>query len=421
MNILESLVPVDFRRALDAPLRRFFVGTLINSFAFGLTLSLYVVYLHNVHRFSVGFSTWLLAGASLAGLIASPVWGTLTDRFGPVAVLLVGAVTQAGALAFWANIRTAASAVIGALLLAIFSGNGWGPGSTLLVRLVPPEHRQRAYGFNFMLVNLGIGAGGLVSASVVDLRRPTTFHWLYLANALVSLCAGALYATLWRHGRVDRHAPEVEAATDAGGWRDVLGDRRLVLYAVASLVLMLGGYSAVDAGLSLFVVNNLHMSVHVIGVILFVNTATIVVSQLFVLNLIARRSRTRVLAAVALMWSVFWVVLALAHSMDRGLALVALCAAMVVFAVGETMLSPVGPAIINDIAPEALRGRYNATQGLTWGVSGTTAPAITALFFDHGLSGWWPASVAGLALGGGALMLNLRRHLSPAQDNRASD
>ncbi len=421
MNLLESLVPVDFRRTLDAPLRRFFAGTLASSFAFGLTLSLYVVYLHNVHRFSIGFSTLLLAGASLAGLLTSPLWGTLTDRFGPVAVLLVGATTQAAALTYWANIHTTASAVLGALLLAVFSGNGWGPGSTLLVRMVPSEHRQRAYGFNFMLVNLGGGIGGLVSASVVDLHHPATFHWLYLANALVSLVAGALYATLWRHGRTDRHAPHVDAATDAGGWRDVLSDRRLVLYAVASLVLMLGGFSSVDAGMSLFVVNNLHMSVHVIGVILFVNTATIVVTQLFVLNLIARRSRTRVLATVALMWSVFWVVLALAHSMDRRLALVALCAAMVVFALGETMLSPVGPAIINDIAPEGLRGRYNATQGLTWGVSGTMAPAVTALFFNHGLSAWWPASVAGLALGGGALMLNLRRHLSPAQDNRAAD
>ena len=422
MNLLESLVPIEFRRALDAPLRRFFIGTLVNSFAFGLTLSLYVVYLHNVHKFSIGFSTLLLAGASLAGLLTSPLWGTLTDRFGPVTVLTVTGVTQACALTYWANIHFATSAIIGALLLAIFSGAGWGPASTLMVRLVAPEQRQRTYGFNFMLVNLGIGFGGLVSASVVDLRHPASFHWLYLGNALVSLVAGAIFSSLWHYGRVDRHgAPGTTRHEASGGWAVVLRDRRLVLYATASLVLMLGGYSAVDAGLSLFVVNNLHMSVHVIGIILFVNTATIVVTQLFVLNVIAHRSRTRVLAAVAVMWFVFWLVLALAHSMGGRLAIFAISAAMAVFAIGETMLSPVGPAIVNEIAPEELRGRYNATQGLTWGVSGTMAPAITAVFFDHGLSGWWPISVGGFALGGGALMLNLRRHLSPAEDNRYSE
>jgi len=55
---------------------------------------------------------------------------------------------------------------------------------------------------------------------------------------------------------------------------------------------------------------------------------------------------------------------------------------MIVFALGETMLSPVGPALVNEIAPEHLRGRYNAAAGLAWGVSGTLAPAITALYFN---------------------------------------
>jgi hypothetical protein len=44
--------------------------------------------------------------------------------------------------------------------------------STLLSRLVALELRQRAFGVNFMLVNLGIGFGGLISASVVNLEQP---------------------------------------------------------------------------------------------------------------------------------------------------------------------------------------------------------------------------------------------------------
>lgn len=419
MNLLESLVPSDFRRALDAPLRRYFLGVFVGCVAIGLTLSLYVVYLHNVLGYSTGFSTLLLAGASLAGLVTSAAWGTLTDRLGPVAVLLLASVTNAAALVDWAYVHSPTSAVVGALALAVAGGAGWGPGSTLLVRLVAPAHRQRAYGFNFMLVNLGIGVGGLISASVVELHHPITFRWLYLANALVSLAAGVIYLPLRRRGRVARHPTSATGrAARAGGWRTVLADRRLVLFAASSLVLMLGGYAAVDAGLSLFVVNNLHLSVHVIGIILFVNTSTIVVSQLFVLNLIARRSRTRVLATVALLWCVFWVVLALARSLPATLAIVAISLAMIVFAVGETMLSPVGPALVNEMAPEELRGRYNAVQGLTWGVSSTLAPALTAVLFGHGWGDWWPLSVAVFALSGGALMLNLRRHLSALEDGR---
>lgn len=419
MNLLESLIPSDFRRSLDARLRRFFIATFINCVGTGLTLSLYVVYLHNVHGFSTTFSTLLLACAALAGLVTSPLWGSATDHFGPVKVILVALVTNGASLVYWAYIHSETSAVIGAVLLAVFGNAGWGPGSTLLVRLVAPQHRQRAYGFNFMMVNLGIGFGGLISASVVNLHDPLTFRRLYLGNVIVTLLASFFFATLWKYGHLRDRPRGGDDSTTSDGWRVVFRDRRLVLYVSASLVLMLGGYGALDSGFSLFVVNNLHMSVHIIGVVLFVNTSTIVLAQLVVVNIVERRSRTRVLALVSTLWAVFWIALAISLHLSRVVAVVAICAAMVVFAIGETMLSPVGQALVNEIAPEHLRGRYNAAQGLTWGVSGSIAPAITAIFFDNHLGDWWPVCVAGLSLVGGAMMLNLRRRLTTSEDGRA--
>jgi MFS family permease len=261
----------------------------------------------------------------------------------------------------------------------------------------------------------------LVSAAVVDLHHPLTFRYLYLGNVGVTLISGAFFATLWKFGHVQRPettSSEKHSFMKNDGWSVVLRDRRLILFVTASLILMLGGYGALDAGLSLFVVNNLHMSVHVIGIFFFVNTTTIVLSQLLVLNVIEHKSRTRVLALVGLLWFVFWLVLSVAIAMPKIAAVVALASAMMVFALGETMMSPIGPAIVNEMAPEHLRGRYNAAQGLTWGISGTLAPAITALFFDNGWGNWWPLSVGIMSLAGGALMLNLRRHLSAGEDGR---
>lgn len=416
MNLLETLIPSDFRRAMDGPLRRFFLGVFVNCFAMGLTLSLYVVYLHNVLHFSTSFATLLLSASSFVGLLATTWWGALTDRFGPVAILLVTSVTDAVALAFWAQIRSPASAVVGGLILAVLGGVSWGPGSTLLVRLVEPEHRQRAYGFNFMLVNFAMGLGGLVSALVVDLHHPVTFRWLYVGDAGVTLVAAVIYSTLWHHGhaQIDEHDDE----RNREGWAVVVRDRRLVYFVLASLVMMLGGYATIDAGLSLFVVNNLHLSVHVIGIFLFVDTSVIVVAQLFALNFIEGRSRTRVLAVVGALWALFWIVLAIALAMPTAVAITAVTLAIAVFAVGETLMSPVGPAIVNEIAPEHLRGRYNAAQGLTWGLAGTVAPAIAAAFYAGGLSNWWPLSVAAFALGGGLLMLRLRHRLTAHEDGR---
>jgi MFS family permease len=419
MKLVENLVPIDFRTSITGPLRRFYTVTFLACIGNGLTLSMFIVYLHNVRGLSIDYSTLLLAISAFFGLASSPLWGTMIDRFGPLMVAMFVYVADAAALVVWALSSSKTVITGAALLLAVFGGAGWGPGTTMLSRLVSEEHRQRAFGFNFMLVNLGIGFGSLISASIVDLHRPSTFTVLYIANAGVTLLAGAYFFTLRAYGGpvTDHHDDPVKSAE---GWREVIRDTRLVRYVISAIVLMIGGYGSQEAGFSLFVVNNLHLPVHVIGIIFFFNTSTIVIAQLWVLNRIEGRSRTRVMATVGIFWFIFWIILDAALSLPAVLSVASLCIGMVVFAIGETMLSPVGPALVNQIAPEHLRGRYNAAAGLTWGISGTLAPAITALYFNNHLGDWWPLGTGLTALVGGAMMLSLRGHLSAAEDGRTT-
>jgi MFS family permease len=304
VKLLDALVPVDFRSTVRGPLRRFYTCTFIACIGNGLTLSLFVIYLHNVRGFSTSFATLLLALSAVVGLASTPLWGTMTDRVGPFPVIMFAYFADAVALVFWAFAHTHEQAILAALLIAVFGGAGWGPMSTMLSRLVSPDHRQRAFGVNFMLVNLGIGFGALISASVVDLRRPDTFVALYIFNAGVTLLASFFYVSIRQHGHPvsgEHHDPDKSAE----GWSVVLRDNRMVRYVVGSVFLMVGGYGSLDSGLSLFVVNDLKISVHAIGVIFFFNTTTIVVAQLWVLNRIEGRSRTRVLGVVRRFGSCF--------------------------------------------------------------------------------------------------------------------
>jgi MFS family permease len=419
MPLLNTLVPADFRSVVTGPLRRFYLCITLACVGSGLTLSLFVVYLHNVRHFSITFATLLLAFTAVAGLATSPLTGTLVDRLGPVPVMAGSFLVEAGGLVIWAYARHTPQVVVADVLLSIFSGATWGPGTTLMSRLVPEEHRQRAFGINFMLVNLGIGLGGLISATIVDLHHPYSFTVLYLLNAATCVLIAVLFLTLWTHGRpgVEHRA---DPATRDEGWREVLRDRRLVHYVLASLVLMIAGYGSVEAGFSLYVVNDLHLSVHLIGVMFFFDTSTIVVVQLFILNRIEARSRTRVMAGVGVLWFVFWMILFASVRMPSSAAVASICVAMVIFAVGETMMSPVGPALVNEIAPEHLRGRYNAAAGLIWGLAGTLAPSITAFFFSQGWGKYWPLCIGCAGLVGSLMMLRLRRSLSAREDGLAA-
>jgi hypothetical protein len=48
---------------------------------------------------------------------------------------------------------------------------------------------------------------------------------------------------------------------------------------------------------------------------------------------------------------------------------VAVIAFGALFALGETVLSPISPALVNALATDELRGRYNALASMVWGVS----------------------------------------------------
>jgi MFS family permease len=95
-------------------------------------------------------------------------------------------------------------------------------------------------------------------------------------------------------------------------------------------------------------------------------------------------------------------------------AAVLVVASMGIFALGETLLSPIAPAITNDLAPEHLRGRYNATASLSFQLAAISAPVSAGFLIGHEL----PATYVGTLLAGcvafGVLALRMERSLPPA-------
>jgi hypothetical protein len=81
--------------------------------------------------------------------------------------------------------------------------------------------------------------------------------------------------------------------------------------------------------------------------------------------------------------------------------------------------SPVAPSLVNELAPPAIRGRYNAASGLVWSVSGTVGPAFAGLVLGSGLGVVWALVLAAGAFGAGGILLSLRHLLTDAEDGRA--
>ena len=97
-------------------------------------------------------------------------------------------------------------AALAFVLIGVNFGIVWPAFNAMIASVVDGELRQRYFGVNFALVNLGIGLGGVIGGFFVDVSRPETFTVIFLADAASMLVPiGLLLGPLRHvHGRAEQ-------------------------------------------------------------------------------------------------------------------------------------------------------------------------------------------------------------------------
>lgn len=381
---------------------RWLISTvLVQSIGTGLVLPFLVVYLHEVRGFSLETVGLLLAFQAGVGIVLVTPAGALIDRIGARSVYA----SALGALLVGDVLLAFATSLPQALLALLFFGYGfgvvWPASSSLVGSIVPSEQRQRYFGINFTLLNLGIGIGGIVGGRFVDVARPGTFVTIYLLDALGYLLPLAiLLGPLRRAGGPARRSSPHEAGARVS-YLALLRDRRLRALLALGAVAAVVSYPQLNVGMPAYARAEGQVSTEGLGYAFAANTVVIVLLQLFVLQRIEGRRRTRVTVVMAATWAVAWSLLG-ATSLVPGTvsATLLLCAVAGVFGLGETMLQPTSAAMVNDLAPDHLRGRYNALSSLMFSLAFAGGPVVASFLVGRGL-GW---VYIGFLVGGCALL-----------------
>jgi MFS family permease len=380
----------------------------------GLVLPFQVVYLNEVRDFALSDVGLLLALPPLFGLAVVGPGGAAIDRLGARRVLLTTLLllVAGNTLLAFADTRLLAGTAL--VLNGIAFGLSWPASQALIATVIPAGLRQRYFGVNFTLLNLGIGIGGVIGGFVVDVDDLVTFQGIYLADAASYLPAILLLTGPLRHvaGRPE-HDPEtlVEQVGYVAVLRRPAVGSLMLLGFVASFV----GYSQLNAGMPAFARAVGEVSTQGLGLAFGANTLTIVLLQLTVLRRIEGRRRTRVIAVMGVLWAVSWLLLG-ASGLVPGTAgatlLVAGCAT--VFALGETLMQPTIPALVNELAPDHLRGRYNALSSATFQLAAIIAPPVAGFLVGHHLGDVFiGVLVVGCLLTGALAVLRLEPQLTP--------
>jgi MFS family permease len=391
-------------RALDpqlpGPVWRLETGGLVSAFGNGLVLPFTMIYLHNVRGISLATAGLILATFAAVSFAVTLPAGTLVDRLGARGGLALALVVSAVGYGLLPLVREPWQGF--AVIAVAGAGNGlfWPSHSTLLYGLAPADRRHMAIALHRAVYNLGIGLGAAVGGTIAMTSDPKTFSALFLLDAATFVVFAA-----WL-GRVPRPAvvaADVEAAGPAerdAGYARVLRDRVFVAILALNVALVLAGWALFESVLPVFAMNEIEVGETVIGLYLTANVVVYVFLQLVVARLLEGKSRMRALALLAVIWIAVWFAVFGAGSWLAGAAAGAavLVAAAMLFAVGECIQGPVQSALVADLAPERLRGRYMALMTNTYAIGFTLGPALGGYVLDVEPLALWPLAAALLAV-----------------------
>ncbi len=360
----------------------------------GLIFPFLVVYMVEVRGIGLGTASLVIAAGHAAGVFAVPIAGMLVDRVGAGrSAALAMLVAVAGSIGY-AVAGEPAVAFGAAALLGAGTAGMWNAFVSVLAAAVRVEQRGNVFGVAFALQNLGFGLGAAAGGVIVASQSPASF-------TLAFLVTGALYlvfvAVLVTRGEVERPAPvpprtgsaagrSLDGERTTAGYPAVLADRPFLGVAVLNAIFAAITVVLLDTAFPAWATGPAGASTRAVGLAFSANTFVIVAAQLFVLRyLLEGRRRTRAIAASALVSGAACVITLLAGKAgDDASATAGLVAALAVFGLGQTLAQPSLYALVNDLAPDPLRGRYNAVFNLSWQAGQVIGPAAAAAVLGLG-------------------------------------
>jgi MFS family permease len=395
----------EYVRSLDPKLPRSVwtmeAGGLANAFGNGVAYPFTVIYLHNVRGFSLGIAGLVLATNAMMGLGAGPLAGIVVDRIGGRVTLAASLILMAVGFGAFPWVREPWHAFVASAVAGIGNGGFWPSQSTLLAGLTPAARRHAAYALQRVTRNLGIGLGGIAGGLIATTSDSSSFTVLYMIDAVTFVAFAGVLSLV----------PEPELPHDADGGRrgrylDVLRHRVFVGFVGLNVLFVAAGYAQLEL-LPVFAKNEAGVNEKAIGLIFFANTLVVVLAQLPVSKLLEGRRRMRSLAVMTLLWGAAWIgILASGALLETAAAATAFALAVMVFALGECFQGPTQGALVADLAPPHLRGRYMALSTLSWEIGFIIGPATGGFILASEPLALWPlAAFVCLAAGAGALAL----------------
>ncbi|GAA1762558.1 MFS transporter [Agromyces humatus] len=363
---------------------------------------------------------------SIGALAAAPLAGRLADRFDPVRVAVVAQLLGAVGVASLVFADVPGLFLAGMLVFGLGLSAAVPAKQVLALNWSSSDDRRKVFAYKFTGEALGMAAGAFLAGLVVDLDRADGLDIGFIMAACGFVLSSAIIALAGRvrveEERSDvskpgaggfRDAPSsllnprsgaVDAATGAitvvdldgdgrpdggagsrGALRTIFAQPAMRWTAVVTITLALGFYAQFESGLPAYGITVLDVDPAAIGIAAAINCVVIVALQVIVVKLTAKRSAPALLMVVGSIWVVSWLILSAAQ-FSPGIATALFVMTYGIFAVGETIYSPVLNPLTAQLAPKGMVGQTLGTIAALQTAFSAAGPLVAGVLLGAGLT-----------------------------------
>ncbi|WP_189042085.1 MFS transporter [Micromonospora sonchi] len=423
---------VDTAGGLPATFWYLWTGLLINragAFAM-LFLPLYLTAVRGASESLAGLVVGAFGAGGAAGVLLG---GVLADRWGRRATLVAAHLATAVLMVALALSQHLGVIAALALLVGVTHAMPSPAFVAAIVDVVPEARRSRAFNLQFWAFNLGMAVASLLAGLLAE----ASYLALFLVDAAATLATAVVIA--WkvpetitraaasttaptrpapsasappgRPGPTGRPGPARSSLPVTGsrrpGLHTALTDRHFMLF--VGLTFVLAVLTTQTSTIMPLAMRADGLGPSAYGTVMALGGVLIVLGQLFVPRLIDRHRKAHVLAVSTALLAIGFGALAIADVLALYLG------ACVVWTVGSMLAAPPNAQINAELAPPALRARYQSVFYLAFPAASFVAPTLGGISLQHwGDVHWLIVGGVGLLAAGGHLLAG------PSRERRVS-
>ena len=391
------------------------LGSLINR-AGTFVIPFLTLYLQEDRNLGGEFATRALGACGLGALGASVFGGHLADRIGRRTVMLMSLLGAAGVLLLFATLTSGWAILLTCVGFTLIAEMYRPAAAAMIGDLVGPWLRPHAFSLMYTSINLGFA----VAAAVGGILASYSYQWLFWGDALTA-CAYAIIIFLFiRETLQGTRVPAPNATSPPGAAADdeakpqsislpealrrIARDGTFMVFCVASLCLAIVYMQA----LSTFPLYLMRQGIGeaTYGKLIAINGLLIVGLQLPVTSLVTRYHRGAMMVAAAVVMAVGFGLIGLSTAVWH------FALTVVIWTLGEIIHAPLASAIVTDLSPVELRGRYQGIMAMCFSCALMIGAPLGGAVLSRWGGGYVWAFSFGTAMLAAALYLGVRARLA---------